>query len=193
MASFPADFFSRPAQSRPMTIHQPGGHLDQMLRQTRIHHVQLSSMADLKANMLLTLCSIMITFAAPHVVSPRLRWPALTLTLFCLTTIALAIYTVMPKVRANGRPEEKSATRDNPAFNILFFGDFVRMPYGEFEATMETVLNDTSQVYEAQVREIYTLGAFLAAKKYRFLRMAYVAFLFGMLASTGVLVVGLVV
>ena len=37
-----------------MTIHQPGAHLDHMIRQTRIHHVQLSSMADIKANMLLT-------------------------------------------------------------------------------------------------------------------------------------------
>ena len=38
-----------------MKINQPGAHLDHMMRQTRIHHVQLSSMADIKANMLLTL------------------------------------------------------------------------------------------------------------------------------------------
>lgn len=30
-----------------MKINNPGGHLDQMLRQTRAHHVQLSSMADI--------------------------------------------------------------------------------------------------------------------------------------------------
>src|SRR6266481_9390212 len=32
--------------NRPMNV-QPGGHLDQMLRQTRWHHATLSSMADM--------------------------------------------------------------------------------------------------------------------------------------------------
>ena len=68
-------------------------------------------------------------------------------------------------------------------FNLLFFGDFVRMPYEEFEGAMEKVLNDPAQLYEAQVREIYALGTFLAKKKYRFLRLAYVTFLVGLLAS----------
>jgi hypothetical protein len=68
-------------------------------------------------------------------------------------------------------------------FNLLFFGDFVRMPYADFEKSMEEILNDPSRAYEAQVREIYTLGLFLATKKYRFLRLAYLTFLSGLLAS----------
>jgi hypothetical protein len=34
-----------------------------------------------------------------------------------------------------------------------------------------------------QIKEVYVLGCFLAAKKYRFLRLAYLAFLAGLLAS----------
>ena len=49
---------------------------------------------------------------------------------------------------------------------------------------MENILNDPSQLYQAQVREIYALGTFLAKKKYRFLRLAYLTFLIGILATT---------
>lgn len=164
-----------------MTIHQPGAHLDHMLRQTRIHHVQLSSMADIKANMLLTVASVVLTLAAPNAMNPGLRWPALVLMPFCLLTIVLAIYAVMPRFSTHAGAEH--GKERSPLFNLLFFGDFVRMPYGEFEEAMQKLLNDPSQLYEAQVREIYALGTFLAKKKYRFLRLAYLTFLTGLLAS----------
>jgi len=53
---------------------------------------------------------------------------------------------------------------------------------------MEDVMNDPSKVYEAQVREVYILGIYLARNKYRFIRWAYIAFIAGLLASAIVLV-----
>jgi hypothetical protein len=164
-----------------MNVHQPGAHLDHMLRQTRNHHVQLSSMADIKANMLLTIAAVVLTLAAPLAVRPVLRWPALVLIIFCLATIVLTIYAVLPKT-GGGKPKDPH----NPAFNLLFFGDFTQMAYEEFENAMEKILNDPSELYQAQVREIYTLGVFLARKKYRFLRLAYLTFLGGLLISAAV-------
>ena len=38
-----------------MNIVKPGAHLGHMLRTTRLHHVQLNNMADVKANMMLTI------------------------------------------------------------------------------------------------------------------------------------------
>ena len=58
-----------------MNIHHVGAHLDQLLRQTRQHHVQLSSMADLKANLLLTMSSLVMTLSAPLLLQERLRLP----------------------------------------------------------------------------------------------------------------------
>ena len=75
----------------------------------------------------------------------------------------------------------------NPFFNILFFGDFVRLEYDEYEAAMEDVLNGHTLTYRAQVRELYTLGTFLATKKYRFVRLAYMSFISGLFASGSVL------
>jgi len=137
-------------------------------------------MADIKANMLLTVASLVATIAVPNLLIPILRWAVLVLMLFCLLTIVLAIYAVMPRFSATGTGQNPER---GPMFNLLFFGDFVQMPYGEFEEAMGKVLNDPSQLYEAQVREIYALGTFLAKKKYRFLRLAYLTFLIGLLAS----------
>lgn len=164
-----------------MTINQPGPHLDHMLRQTRLHHAQLSAMADVKANMLLTIASVAITLSAPHVLKPHLTWPIIVLMAFSLITIGLAAYAAMPKLPQadnQSRPDWKS-----PTFNLLFFGDFVRLRQEEFTAAMEETMNDASRVYDAQVREIYTLGVFLAKKKYRFLRLAYLALLTGLAVS----------
>lgn len=65
----------------------------------------------------------------------------------------------------------------------MFFGDFTGLTYEQFEAEMSRVMNDPSLVYQVQVREIYTLGVFLAHKKYRYLRLAYTTFIIGLFAS----------
>ena len=44
-------------------------------------------------------------------------------------------------------------------------------------------MNDPSLTYQIQLREIYSLGSFLAQKKYRYLRLAYTAFIVGLFAS----------
>ncbi|MGD8504703.1 MAG: DUF5706 domain-containing protein [Syntrophobacterales bacterium] len=170
-----------------MEIKQRGSHLDHLVRQTRMHHSQLSSMADMKANMLLTMASVVITLSVRYVADPHLKWATTILIFFCLLTIGLATYAVMPKIPFS----LKRATHpdvNSPNFNLLFFGDFIRLQFSEFEASMEEVMNDPSLTYQVQVRELYTLGMFLAKKKYRFLRLAYITFITGAFASA---VVGL--
>src|SRR5712691_3361441 len=164
-----------------MEVSGTGSHLDHFLRQTRVHHVQLSSMADVKANMMLTISVLVITFSIGHLSSPTLRWPALVLIVSCLATVVSAAYAVMPQLDKHFRPD-----LDNPNCNILFFGNFMNLEYEEYARLMERVMNDPSRVYEAQVREVYELGVFLGQKKYVYIRLAYMFFLFGLLASTAV-------
>ncbi len=137
-------------------------------------------MADMKANMLLTMSAVVITLSAPHVFRPDFKWSFLVLICFCLITVGLAAYAVMPKF-----PSTDLAAPDinHPQFNVLFFGDFVRLNYPDFEAAMEEMMNDPSRTYEAQVRELYVLGVFLSTKKYRYLRLAYISFLVGIFVS----------
>jgi len=165
-----------------MEIKQQGSHLDHLLRQTRMHHTQLSSMADMKASMLLTITSVVITLSVRYITEPHLKWAIVVLIAFCLMTIGLATYAVMPKIPFFFK-SEMGETMKSPGFNLLFFADFVRLSYEEFEANMQEVMNDPSLTYEAQVKELYTLGMFLAKKKYRFLKLAYITFIIGAFAS----------
>jgi hypothetical protein len=168
-----------------MKINQAGSHLDHMLRQTRMHHIQLSVMADVKANALMTIAAVMLTFSAPFLERAEFKYAVIALMFFSLTTILLAIFAVLPGASLPASGTTPVDMR-HPNFNLLFFGSFARLEYGQFEAAMEEMMNDPSKAYEVQVREVYTLGMFLARKKYRLLRYAYFAF------TTGLLVAGII-
>ena len=160
----------------------PGNHTDQLIRQTRQHHVQLSVMADIKANMLLTIASVTLSLTLPQLSREAYHDAAETLLIFCLFTIILAAYVAMPKSGIFRRRK-----LEEPA-NLLFFGHFVDLPYEEYQARMMDMLANPDRVYEAQIREIYQLGQFLARKKFRILRLAYITFIVGLVASGIVLV-----
>ncbi|MBP7998676.1 MAG: hypothetical protein KA314_24780 [Chloroflexi bacterium] len=161
---------------------QPGSHIDHLIRQTRWHHAQLSSMADVKANMMLTISSVVLTLSIRYLTEPLFRPAAIILIIFCLITVLMAAYAAMPKtaiLKKNGHsPDVK-----NPAFNLLFFGDFSNLSYDQFMTSMEESLATPEKSYEIQLREIYTLGCFLANKKYRFVRLAYLSFITGLFLS----------
>jgi len=161
-----------------MKVDNHGAHIDQMLRQTRVHHVQLSMMADQKASMLLTVCAIIIPLTAHFLSVPLFRLVAITLICFSILTMLLAIYTAMPSIH-----KPKNVDIGDPSFNLLFFGDFISLEYDEYEHLMEGVCSDPSKVYEVQIQEIYFLGQYLANHKYKYLRRAYLAFLGGIVTS----------
>jgi hypothetical protein len=161
-----------------MTPIAPTTHLDHLLRQTRMHHVQLSSMADVKANIMLTLAAVVTTFSIGYLDDPTLRWPVVVLILFCVVTVFFAAYAVMPKLDFDFQPESK-----NPDCNILFFGNFMNLDYETFRGIMEEIMRSPENTYEAQIREVYELGVYLGHQKYRYVRLAYLSFIAGLISS----------
>ena len=165
-----------------MKILEAGSHLDQLIRQTRAHHVKLSSMADMKANMMLTVASLMIPLSVRYLADPGFHWAAVTMIGFCVLTVMLAAYATMPKVPL--RPSQTpSQDPEDPRLNILFFGSFVALDYAGFSHAMEGIMNDHNKAYEVQVREVYAMGQYLAHKKYRFVQLAYLCFITGVVLS----------
>ena len=172
-----------------MDIHQPAGHLDQIIRQTRAHHVNLSSLADKKANMMLTIASLMIPLSIRFLYEQQSHSAAVTLIGFCVLTIVLAAYAAMPKLNI-GTKKHSAIDSDSTAFNLLFFGYFARMTYSEYEHAMENMMNDPNKVYETQIREIYSMGHYLAQKKYKFVLFSYLTFISGILFSSTIYIIG---
>ncbi|MBK7896696.1 MAG: Pycsar system effector family protein [Candidatus Promineifilaceae bacterium] len=167
-----------------MTPIEPATHLDHLMRQTRMHHVQLSAMADVKANIMLTLSAVVTTFSIGYLSDPLLRWPVVVLILFCILTIFCAAYAVMPKLNFDFKPNLEKLD-----CNILFFGSFMNLEYEAYAQIMDEMMHSPHQVYEAQIREVYELGVYLGYQKYRFVRLAYQCFLTGLVCSGLVLVV----
>lgn len=172
-----------------MEIKQPAAHLDQMIRQTRAHHVQLSLMADTKANMMLTIASLLVPLSIRFLNDPQYRLPAMIMISFCMLTVVLSAYAAMPKIRWLKNTGADSNLK-HPMFNILFFGSFLKMSYPDFIDSMEELMNDHNLSYEAQLRELYTMGSYLEQRKYRFVRLAYMAFISGAVISSTAYIVG---
>lgn len=147
--------------------------VDLILRTAQQQHMALSTMADTKASILITVSSIVLTMALSRSGDPQLRAALLTLAFACLVSLVLAIVAVLP---AFG----KTAGRRN----FLFFGHFAEMTEDEYMQAMEQIVATDEGVYEAVVRDIYSLGTFLYRKKYRFIRYAYIALLTGFILAT---------
>ena len=164
-----------------MRIDNPAPHMDHMVRQTRTHLVQLSSMADVKANMLLTASSVVVTLCLPHLSDSPFQGALRFLTGACLLTAVLAAWATVPRLHGSKKASQEDVHKQD--FNLLFFGDFARMSFEDFEEAFEETLIDPSKTYEAQAKEIYSLGVFLARKKYRFVRWSYASFLIGVIGT----------
>jgi hypothetical protein len=149
---------------------------DAILRTTQQHHVQLSVMADTKANILITVSSIILTLILGKMTDPNLRAAMVTLAAFIFTALLLAVITVLPTYRpsriAPGAPLPEH-------FNLLFFGHFSELPKERYLLAMAEQMKADGSVYEAMARDIYGMGYYLAHFKYRFLRLSYLFFLGG--------------
>jgi len=164
-----------------MHIKEPRQQLDHMLRETRIHLISFSQMADTKANILLSISSVLLSISLTQLSDPRFTTSVIVLVGFLLITIFLALMTVIPKVQ--GFRHKKLSVHD-PNYSPLFFGNYVDVPYEEYLKDLEEIMNDSDRSYEVMVREIYYSGVYLVRNKYRYIRGGYMFFFAGLIVST---------
>ncbi|HZP67531.1 MAG TPA: Pycsar system effector family protein [Rudaea sp.] len=148
---------------------------DNFLRTTQQHHVALSSMADTKANIIITCSSIVLTLTFGRISDPELRVSVLTLGGFTLLALLLAILAVLPKYR----PLKLKDERLPPTFNLLFFGHFSELSRQRYLEEMARVMVPDGSLYATWVADIYSLGSYLGRHKYWYLRLSYLFFLTG--------------
>lgn len=155
-----------------------------MFRTTSNNHIELSGMADNKANLLITVNSIILSaglsFLLPRILATggeNYLWPSVALMLTCLVTITLSILATRPSIN-NGRFTEEDIR--NKKTNLLFFGNFHRMQLQDYQWGMSQMLRDKEYLYNTMTMDIYFLGVVLA-RKYRLLRIAYTVFMIGII------------
>ena len=94
-------------------------------------------------------------------------------------TIIFAILSTRPKVT---KGLFSRADINDQKVNLLFFGNFYKMPIEEYEWAMKEMLKDSEYTYSTMIKDLYYLGIVLE-KKYRLLRFTYNFFMFGIILS----------
>jgi hypothetical protein len=150
------------------------GSADHLLRLLQQHHVQLSTMADTKANIIITVSSIVLTLTLGRMNDPDLRVGVMVLAVFTLIALLLAILAVLPKFRGVARIDGALP----PEFNVLFFGHFTGLDRERYKREMAAAMMP-GKAYETVVGDVYSLGSYLALHKYPYLRWSYLFFLSG--------------
>jgi len=162
--------------------------MDNMFRIVMANHFQLSAMADNKAHMLITVCSLILSLSFARIKDPSLFPTVICMGLTCVFTILLAVYATMPNLPPRLTPPINPRA---PNFNLIFFGHFSQLDFDTFFREIEQVVNNRGLVYESLAKDLYRLGKVLSERKYRFVRYSYMVFMAGLVISILVMIVTL--
>lgn len=159
-----------------------GRGVETMYRNTYRTHLNLSAIADNKANIMLSINAIIMSIAISSLIPsfnahPELILPTFLLLAVCLGALVFAILSTRPKITKGEFTREDIAKKQT---NLLFFGNFYNMKLEDFDWGMKEMIQDRDFLYSSMTRDIYFLGKVLA-QKYRFLRICYSIFMFGLI------------
>lgn len=158
-----------------------GNKSGQMMFKTALrNHIDLSTLADNKANIMLSVNALIITLIVPLAAgrlkeSPWLLWPALLLLISCLSSMIFATLATRPiRMRGVTASEDIEAGKSN----LFFFGNFYNMPFQQYKKGVQQILEEDEFLEDSITRDLYFLGKSLGTK-YRQLRICYTIFMIG--------------
>ncbi len=173
-------------QKKAEKADRPERGIDTLFRVTLNNHTRLSDIADSKANILLSVNAIIISICLSTLIpkldsakNAHLIYPTFVLLISSVATIIFAILSTKPKVTTGTFTREDI---EKQKVNLLFFGNFHKMPLEEYTWAMNEVMKDRTYLYNSLIQDLYYLGLVLN-RKYKLLRITYNIFMVGILAS----------
>lgn len=156
------------------------------------NHINLSAIADNKANIMISvnsiLISVLITFLSYRNIAETNPAIILPVVIFLVTGISSLIFAVL-----SARPKVTNVNRNTgsqPTRGLAFFGNFVQLSSEEFTAAMDEMFRSTTDLYDNMVQDLYHLGKVLD-KKYRYLSIAYNIFMVGLIITVALFLITL--
>lgn len=161
-----------------------GRGLQTMLRLGSENHLNLSSMADGKANILISVNSIIISVILSVLINrldanPHLLIPTILFLTSSVVTVVVAILATRPKLTEGTFTREDVQRKQT---NLLFFGNFYKSNLDDYTWAMNEMMRDKDYLYGTIVKDIYFLGKVLG-RKYKLIRIAYNVFMFGLIIA----------
>ena len=154
--------------------------VDNILRINVTNQMRLTVMADQKANIMITVASIVFSVTVANLDNEVMKWPLLFFAFGCTVSLLAAIFAIIPQTGYPKKPGSDEIDRESPAFNPLFFGHFAHIPIEEYKEDYAETLMTDDRIYDALAGDIYGIGTTLMNNKYKWLRRSYMAFLVGM-------------
>jgi len=158
--------------------------IETMFRNTLRTHVEFSGMADNKANIMISVNTLLLTaiiaiLARKLDSNPHLIFPTIVITCVSLVTLIFATLVTRPKITSGTFTAEDIKQKRS---NLLFFGNFYKMDLKDFQWGMTEMMSDRDYLYGSMIKDFYYLGQVLG-QKYRYLRICYNIFMYGLIIS----------
>lgn len=163
-----------------------GRGIETLYRSVYSYHINLSSLADNKANIMISINTIIVSliitlFGSGYTFSSdgefenlRFVFPMAILLISSLTAVVFAILSARPNVTSKEKYDIK-----NKKGSVLFFGNFVQLQLEEFVSQIKVLKAQKDELYDNMSIDIYYLGAVLV-KKYKLLTWSYNVFMGGL-------------
>lgn len=164
-----------------------GRGIETLYRSVYENHISLTSIADNKANIMISINTIIISliitlFGTGFTFSSQNEFESLRFVFpmaFLLITSLLAVVFAIISARPNVTTKEKYELAKKES-SILFFGNFAQLQLKEFVEQIKVLKNEKDELYDNMSVDIYHLGSVLV-RKYRFLTWSYNLFMGGMI------------
>ena len=157
-----------------------------MLRNAHMKQVQLTVLADQKANMLLGIIVVALSVIVSNMAMNELdnQIAKITFALFCATEIMAVLMALLVVVPRLGPQVQKGFVRDT--YNPLYFMHFLSVDKEAFNTMMLEKMEKPELVYKVILNDFYDMGLALK-KKYIMLRRAYFTAAAGLLPVATIL------
>ena len=163
--------------------------VDNILRVNHGNQMRLGLMADAKANIMITVTSIVFSVTVANLDNEAIRWPLLGFAFGCFLALLFAIFAIIPNTDYPKVKGSNEIDRKSPIFNPLFFGHFAHLDIHEYKEDYAKILLTDDSVYDSMAGDIYGQGKILALKKYKYLKWSYTSFLWGMTTAIIIFIV----
>lgn len=148
------------------------------------NHIDLTNIADNKANIILTINAIIITIALPLLSTYASENHHLYVPAFFLISTNMASIVYGALVTRPGKMQGKTdlAKIKQGKSNLFFFGNFYKMNIEDYRKGVTEIISDEELVDKVIMTDLYYLGQVLG-KKYELLRTCYSVFMVGMILT----------
>ena len=153
------------------------------------NHINLSAIADNKANIMISVNAILISILISVLTykeladqSPIIFMPSVIFIIAGISSLIFAVLAARPKITSIIGPDSSREEIEN---NIVFFGNFSKLSVEDYETAMDRMFKDGRLIYRNMTRDMYFLGKVLD-KKYHFLRYSYTVFMMGLIFTVSI-------